>query len=219
MDLGDLANRRDNQQAREEAAAHAQQTQAGLDQIQRSLNEQHSTQKREKIHGDVLFQLSLELDEDLRVITDEPTEEAAMRIANRYLRDPIDAFIDHNNHPALEYKELANKSKATYSQLMGNEWFKWGAEEVAHLMARESAHERKIQAQKDAKDKALAPFIERANKRREAGCGTVGFLSVAFFIFFLDPEIAFCPACIGGGLFIVWAYRYYNYEPPPPSVN
>ena len=48
MDLGDLANRRDNQQAREESAAHAQQTQAGLDQIQRSLNEQHAAQEREK---------------------------------------------------------------------------------------------------------------------------------------------------------------------------
>ncbi len=86
MDLGDLANARGNREAREEAAAHAQQTQAGLNQIQISLNEQHSAQELEKHLASGLFQITSELDEDLRVITDEPTEEAAIRIANRYLR-------------------------------------------------------------------------------------------------------------------------------------
>jgi hypothetical protein len=129
-----------------------------------------------------LFQITSELDEDLRVITDEPTEETAMRIANRYLRDPIDAFIDHNNHSALEYKELANKSKATYSQLMGNEWFKWGAGEVAHLMACEDAHERKIQAQDLAERKAKGEAAEKERNERMAWCGP---LAIAIFIIFI----------------------------------
>ena len=195
-DLGDLSNARGNRQAREEAAAHAQQTQAGLDQIQRSLNEQHSTQKREKIHGDVLFQLSLELDEDLRVITDEPTEEAAMRIANRYLRNPIDAFINHNNHKDLEYKELAHKTKGAYQQLRKNDWFKWAEGAVLSQIQQE----KEIEAQ-NAAERHLLEELRR--KKRELifriFYPLLILLGVAVAIIFVVIIVYFCMTFTGEG--------------------
>ena len=163
MDLGDLSNATGNWQAREEAAAHAQQTQAGLDRIQRSLNEQHSTQHQEKHMASGLFQLTSELDEDLRVITNEPTEEAAMRIANRYLRNPIYAFINHNNHSALEYKELAKKTAGAYQQLRKNDWFKWAEEAILSQIQQE----KEIEAQNAAK-RHLREELSRKKRERSS---------------------------------------------------
>lgn len=199
MDFGDLQNHRTGKKAAE-AARVARENSVKIQQIQDSISQQHNTAEREKNFAAGLYELSIELDEDLRILSYEPTEEASVRIAEKYLRNPIDEFLDHNNYPALEYKELANKTKEKYSQLTGDAWYKWGKDQILPLILQEA------QDQAAAERKAAEEFAQEQQRKKiqtEIKLFRVfGIILMFFPVFWLfgslagrqfDSDSALCP--------------------------
>ena len=137
MDFGDLANFNSGKKA-EDAARAANEAKHENKKLRKAIQRQEAALKAEKELASGLYELTSELDNDFKTLTYEPTEESAERIANRYIRYPIDDYIDQNNHSAFEYKELANKTKETYKQLTENEWFKWGVKKAEIQIAYEN---------------------------------------------------------------------------------
>jgi len=154
MDFDDFQNYRTGKQA-EDAANAAKSNQREINKLKKIITNQYEAQEREKNLASGLFQLTSELENDYRLLSYEPTEEAAEKIAKRYINQPVDEYLDHKNYSALEYKELANKTKGIYDQLLENAWFKWGADKVQSQIAEQERIARKIAAD------------QRANQRRE----------------------------------------------------
>ena len=102
MDFGDLQNYNTGKNA-EDAANTARSNQREINNVKNIITSLHIAQETEKKLASGLY---------------EPTEDAAERIANRYIKQPVDGYLDHSNYSALEYKELANKTKETYDQLL-----------------------------------------------------------------------------------------------------
>jgi hypothetical protein len=161
MDLGDLQNYRTGEKA-EEAAKAAQENSRKIQRLQDSISQQQATHEREKAMASGLYELSVELDKDFKILSDEPTEEAAERIAEKYLRNPIDEFLDHNNYPALDYKELANKTKEKFAQLTENTWFKWAATKIYPQLDKEARA-----AKKQREERQAARLIEEENEKKK----------------------------------------------------
>lgn len=133
VDFDDLQNYRTGKAA-QDAADAARANAVELERLRQQLNDQTDAQRKadakaqlEKALAAQLFEFSQRLERDFHVLSYEPSEEVAIEIAKYYKsHDPIDAFINHQNHPALEYKELATKTKDIYDQLLQNGWYKWG---------------------------------------------------------------------------------------------
>tara|TARA_Y100001960_G_scaffold289200_1_gene328876 strand:+ start:621 stop:1160 length:540 start_codon:yes stop_codon:yes gene_type:complete len=104
------------------------------------------------------------LENDYRLLVYEPTEDAAERIANRYIKQPVDGYLDHSNYSALEYKELANKTKETYDQLLENEWFKRAAVKVQSQIAEQNRIASEIEAH-NRREKELAKAAAKSAAR------------------------------------------------------
>tara|TARA_Y100000588_G_C13897920_1_gene771549 strand:- start:290 stop:688 length:399 start_codon:yes stop_codon:yes gene_type:complete len=117
MDFGDLQNYNTGKNA-EDAANTARSNQREINNVKNIITSLHIAQETEKKLASGLYELTTELENDYRLLVYEPTEDAAERIANRYIKQPVDGYLDHSNYSALEYKELANKTKETYDQLL-----------------------------------------------------------------------------------------------------
>ena len=191
MDFGDLQNHRTGKKA-EEAARAAQENSWQIQQLQNSISQQHAAQEREQLFNAALYELSIELDNDFRTLSFEPTEDAAERIAERYSRNPIDELLDHNNYSALEYKELASKTGATFKKLQENAWFQRGAKKVYPQIEEENRI-----AQEHLRKQEQARLMQRKEKRRVqernsllliafimTGCALFFFCAVGF-----NPQI------------------------------
>jgi len=186
MDFDDFQNYRTGKQA-EDAANAAKSNQREINKLKKIITNQYEAQEREKNLASGLFQLTSELENDYRLLSYEPTEEAAEKIAKRYINQPVDEYLDHNNYSALEYKELANKTKGIYDQLLENAWFKWGADKVQSQIAEQNRIAREIAANQ-RREKELA---EAAAKSKKWGECTFWLLQIFAIMTFLIMGIAF----------------------------
>ena len=132
-----------------------------MERLRQQLNDQTDAQRKadakaqlEKALAAQLFEFSQRLERDFHVLSYEPSEEAAIEIAKYYKsHDPIDAFINHQNHPALEYKELATKTKDIYDQLLQNGWYKWGFDKCV-VQEEEERQREKLEFEQKAERRA-----------------------------------------------------------------
>ena len=113
-------------------ARNQQQLKERLNSLEERLRQQDSKQAKQEEWQKLLYNQSLQIEENISALTTETDigklEQISAEVAYFYETNHAEVvrLVDPDNYSALEYKELASKCRERLQTLRTLEWYEWG---------------------------------------------------------------------------------------------